>query len=165
MPSIRFANPTDLPRLVELYNQAILSHTATGDTVPFSIEQRQGWFDQHQRDRYPIYVSEDEGGVVSGYLSLSPYRDRPAMQRTAEISYYVDYAHHRQGIGTALMEHALADCPRLGRKVLIAIVLEWNSASIQLLERFGFERWGYLPDVAELSGRLCGHLYYGRKIV
>jgi L-amino acid N-acyltransferase YncA len=164
MGVIRFAELSDLPRLVEIYNQAIAAGNATGDTVPFTLHGRQPWFECHSQEAYPIYVFSENEGEVRGFLSLSAYRDRPAMRRTAEISYYVDYAHHYQGIGTALMDHALADCPRLGIHVLVAILLEWNQSSIKLLQKFGFEQWGYLPDVAEFSGRLCGHLYYGRKI-
>lgn len=48
--------------------------------------------------------------------------------------------------------------------MLVAILLEWNIPSIQLLEKFGFERWGFLPEVTEFPGGLCGYLYYGRKI-
>jgi L-amino acid N-acyltransferase YncA len=163
MNNIRFAALDDLPRLVEIYNQAIASHTATADTFPFTVEARRGWFDAHAPESYPIYVCEVDNQVV-GYLSISPYRDRPALARTAEVSYYVDYAWHGKGIGSGLMQHALADCARIGKHVLVAIVLEWNTGSIKLLEKFGFEKWGYLPHVAELDGSLCGHLYYGRRL-
>ena len=163
MDKARLATPADLPRLVEIYNQAIASGNATADTVPFTVETRRGWFETHATDAYPIYVCEADHQVV-GYLSVSPYRDRPALRRTAEVSYYVDYAWHGKGIGSAMMAHVLADCPRIDIHVLIAIVLEWNAGSIRLLEKFGFEKWGYLPEVAEFDGRLVGHLYYGRKL-
>ena len=164
MPIVRIADSADLARIVDIYNQAILSHNVTGDTEPFSVEGRLLWFDRHDRDSHPIYVCESDPGRIAGFLYMSPYRDRPAMRRTAEISYYVDYSSHHQGIGSALMEYVLADCHRISKKILIAIVLEWNAPSIHLLEKYGFERWGYLPEVADFSGRLCGHIYYGRKI-
>lgn len=164
MNLIRLAALDDLPRLVDLYNQAIASHTATADTIPFTVETRRPWFDLHVPDHHPIYVSADEAGAVSGYLSVSPYRSRPALDRTAEVSYYVDYAAHGQGIGSALLAHALADAARIEKKVFLAIVLEWNVASVRLLNKFGFERWGTLPEVAEFDGKVCGHLYYGRKV-
>lgn len=164
MSKIRPANEADLPRIVEIYNQAIASQNVTGDTVAVSVENRREWFNHHKGDQYPIYVCEDSSGEVTGFLSLSPYRGRPAMRRTAEISYYVDYAHHHEGIGSKLMEYAQKDCARIGKQVLLAIVLEWNEPSVKLLERFGFEKWGYLPEVADFSGRLCGHLYYGWKV-
>jgi L-amino acid N-acyltransferase len=164
MYSIRVAEVTDLPRLVEIYNQAIATHTVTGDTLPFSVRERRAWFDRHDPDAYPIYICGDEQGKILGFLSLSPYRDRPAMRRTAEISYYVDYAYHHQGIGSALLDSAISDCARIGCRVLLAIVLEWNEPSLKLLKKYGFQKWGYLPEVADFSGRLCGHLYYGLKL-
>jgi phosphinothricin acetyltransferase len=160
--NIRLATATDLPRLVGIYNQAIASHFATADTVPSTVETRRGWFDGHAPDNYPIYGCQDGNGLVVGYLSISPYRDCPALGRTAGVSYYVDYSQHGKGIGTALMQVALDQCTRIGRKVLLAIVLEWNTSSIKLLEKFGFEKWGYFPEVAEFDGRLCGQFYYGR---
>lgn len=163
MSSIRLATLADLPRIVEIYNQAIAAKNATADTVPFTVEQRRDWFQIHTPDEYPLYVYEEEGRVL-GWLSVSPYRGRPALARTAEVSYYVDYACQGRGIGSALMVHALADAPRLGKKIYLAILLEWNTASRRLLEKFGFERWGYLPDVAEFDGRLCGQFYYGRRV-
>ena len=164
MTAIRLAAPADLPRLVEIYNQAIAARNATADTVPFTVETRRPWFDLHVPDAYPIYVATDEGGAVTGYLSVSPYRSRPALDRTAEVSYYVDYAAHGRGIGSALLEHAIADASRIGKKVFLAILLEWNTSSVRLLEKFGFEKWGYLPEVAEFDGKVCGHLYYGRRV-
>jgi phosphinothricin acetyltransferase len=43
-------------------------------------------------------------------------------------------------------------------------VLEGNQASLNLLEKMGFEQWGYLPRVADFDGREVGHLYYGRHM-
>lgn len=164
MGQIRVASPTDLPRLVVIYNQAIASHKATADTTPFTVEGRTGWFTTHTPDDCPIYVYEDDDGLIVGYLSISPYRDRPALARTAEISYYVDYGQHSKGIGSALLEHAIQDACRTRKKVFIAIVLERNVPSVRLLEKFGFSRWGYLPNVAEFDDGLCGQFFYGRNI-
>jgi phosphinothricin acetyltransferase len=163
MASVRLATTTDLPWIVEIYNQAISAGNATADTIPLTVEQRQDWFQAHIPEAYPIYVYDREDNVL-GWLSVSPYRGRPALARTAEVSYYVHYGHHRGGIGSALLAHALADAPRLGKKVYIAILLEWNVASIRMLEKYGFEKWGYLPEVAEFDGRLCGQFYYGRRV-
>ena len=101
------------------------------------MEVRLDWFTAHSVDEYPIYVCGADDGQVLGWLSLSLYRGRPALARTAEVSYYVDYACHGKGIGSALMQVAITECPRLGKKVLVAILLEWNIPSIKLLEKFG----------------------------
>jgi phosphinothricin acetyltransferase len=161
---IRIAQLDDLPAIVEIYNQSIPSKQSTGDTQPLRVEDRVTWFAEHRPAEHPIFVAEVDGRVV-GWCSLSAYRPgRAALRFTAEISYYIDLTHHRQGIGTALIESALTACPALRIKHLIAIVLEVNQASLKLLEKMGFEKWGYLPRVADFDGKEVGHLYYGRHM-
>jgi L-amino acid N-acyltransferase YncA len=161
---IRFAQMDDLPALVDIYNQSIPSKKSTGDTQPLRVEDRLIWFGEHRQDAHPIFVAEVKG-QVAGWCSLSAYRPgRAALRFTAEISYYIAPTHHRRGIGRALVEHALAACPGLGIRHIFAIVLEGNQASLNLLEKMGFERWGYLPRVADFDGNEVGHLYYGRHL-
>jgi len=161
---IRFAQLEDLPAIVDIYNQAIPSKQSTGDTQPLRVEDRLTWFMKHHPDEHPLYVAEVEG-QVAGWCSLSPYRPgRAALRFTAEISYYIAPAYHRRGIGTALVEHTVAACPALGIRHLFAIVLEGNATSLKLLQKMGFEQWGYLPRVADFDGQEVGHLYYGRHV-
>jgi phosphinothricin acetyltransferase len=162
--SIRLAQSADLPAIVDIYNQAIPSRQSTGDMQPVRIEDRQTWFEEHLTAKYPIFVAEVQG-QMAGWCSLSAYRQgRAAFRFTAEISYYIASAYHRQGIGTALIEHALAACPALQIRHVFAIVLEGNAGSRRLLEKMGFEQWGYLPQVADFDGKEIGHLYYGRHL-
>ena len=49
-------------------------------------------------------------------------------------------------------------------RTLVAIVIEANSASIALLERFGFKKWGALPGVVEFGEKIYDHLYLGLRI-
>jgi phosphinothricin acetyltransferase len=161
---IRLAQIEDLPAIVDIYNQAIPSKQSTGDTQPLRVDDRVPWFEEHRPEKYPIFVAEVEGRVT-GWSSLSAYRPgRAAFRHTAEISYYIGSAYHRQGIATALIEHTLAACPPLQIRHLFAIVLENNEASLKLLEKMGFEKWGYLPRVADFDGKEVGHLYYGRHL-
>lgn len=163
---IRLAQIDDLPAIVDIYNQAIPSKQSTGDTQPVRVEDRLTWFREHRPDEHPIFVAEAEpDGQVAGWCSLSAYRPgRAALRFTAEISYYIALAYHRQGIATALVEHAIAFCPAIQIRHLFAIVLEGNQASLRLLEKMGFEQWGYLPRVADFDGKEVGHLYYGRHV-
>jgi phosphinothricin acetyltransferase len=161
---IRLARQNDLPAIVDIYNQAIQTKQSTGDLQPVQVQDRMAWFQAHPSEKYPIFVMEEEGQVVA-WCSISAYRQgRAALRFTAEISYYIDFAHHRRGIGSALVKHALAACPALQIRHLFAIVLENNLASLRLLEKMGFEKWGYLPQVADFDGKEVGHLYYGRHV-
>jgi len=162
-PRIRSARLDDLPAIVAIYNQAVAAE-ATADTEPLTVERRRDWLLRHDPARRPVLVGQI-GDEIVGWASLGEYREgRGAVRHTAEISYYVDYAYHRRGVGRALIEACLERCPKLQIKTLFAILLEDNAPSIRLLEKLGFERWGRLPAVADFSGREVGHLYYGRRV-
>ena len=62
--NIRIAEKQDLPRIVEIYNQAITSKQATADTQLFTVEQKKEWFNNHLPDKYPIFVAEEAGQVI-----------------------------------------------------------------------------------------------------
>ena len=162
--TIRLARQADLPQLTAIYNQAIQAGRCTCDTAPFAPGQRQGWFAACQEEDYPLFVYERCSQTV-GYAYLSPYREgRPALRTVAEISYYVDFQYHGQGIGGKLLRPAIEEARRLGYRNLLAILLECNPASIHLLEKHGFSLWGSLPQVAQLAQGWYSHLYYGRAL-
>ena len=155
---------TDLEAVNEIYNQAVRVKFSTAHTDPISMEERLDWYRKHDLDHFPVYVWE-ENGVVIGWISFSPYRKgRKALQSTTEISYYVHSAYHRRGIGSRLLEYSIAKAPEFNFKTLIAILLEPNTPSIALLEKYGFEKWGDMPDVADIDGAEYNHQYYGLRI-
>lgn len=162
--NIRIAQPTDLLRIVDIYNQAIHSKCSTADLSPLKVEDRKAWFAEHPPQKYPIFVAEIDGGVI-GWCSLSAYRPgRMALRFTAEISCYIDQAFQRRGIGKALLNHVMAACPKLEIKNVFGILLERNVASTRMMESLGFGRWGYFPRVADFDGEECGHLYFGKRV-
>ena len=162
--NIRFAHKRDLPNIVDIYNQAIRSHTATGDMDEFMPSERIEWFNQYTSNDYPLYVALIKEKIV-GYCCISPYRaGRRAMKKTAEISFYIDYKYHGKGVASALIEHALEDAKRIDKESYLAILLDINKPSIALLEKFGFKRWGYFPNIIDFDGVKSGHLVYGRSV-
>ena len=162
---IRLAIEDDLSSIDNIYNQAILTHKSTADVVPYNRQERLAWYKNHNPDQYPVFVTERDG-VVIGYLSFSAYRPRRyALRFAAEISYFVHVDFHRQGIGSALMEYGISVAPEYSIKYLIAILLGHNEASIGLLNKYGFERWGLMPGIADFYGQERDHLYYGLKLL
>lgn len=162
--SIRIAEISDLPSIVDIYNQAIRSRSATGDMNEFTVDERVGWFNKFDLDNYPIYIAQQNDKVL-GYATVSPYRaGRQAMSRIAELSFFVDYSFQRKGIGSALVKHTISDCKRLGKDSLLAFLLDINPESIFLLKKFNFEEWGRLPDVIDFGDFRCNHLIYGLNL-
>ena len=161
---VRIAQLADLPAIVSIYNQAVPTRRSTANTIPWTVESRTAWFKEHEPNHRPIYVGEMNDHVV-GWCSLSLYRPgRLALRFTAELSYYIDTSFQRQGIGSALISHALEACPSLEIKNIIAVLIDRNEASRKLLEKLGFQQWGYLPRVLDFDGEECGEFYYGKRV-
>lgn len=162
--NIRLAQHTDLIAINAIYNQAIDARYCTADLEHISLEERKQWFHMHPADKYPVYVGVMNGEVVA-WFSFSAWRSgRRALAMSAEVSYYIHYNHFRNGYANQLMNFALSKAPEFGLKNLFAILLEPNQASIKLLEKFDFELWGRLPDIANIDGEVCSQRIYGRKV-
>jgi phosphinothricin acetyltransferase len=157
---IKVAQIEDLPGIIEIYNQAIDARFQTAFTEHWAAKERTDWFGTHDAS-YPLLVYMIDG-KVAGWLSISPYRSgRAALKTCVEISYFVHNKHKGKGIGKALLAKGLETCRQLGYKTALAIIIEKNMPSIQLAEKFGFEKWGHLPGVVNFGGEVCAHLYYG----
>jgi phosphinothricin acetyltransferase len=160
---IRDAVETDLPEIVAIYNAAIPSRLATADLEPVSVESRLAWFEQHSPDSRPIWVMEVDL-AIAGWLSFQSFYGRPAYQPTAEISIYVAPAYRRCGLGRQLLSRAIHHSPALRLKTLLGFIFAHNQPSLQLFNSLGFQRWGYLPKVAELDSVEGDLVIVGKQI-
>jgi phosphinothricin acetyltransferase len=119
---IRRADLNDAAAIAEIYNEAIAATTATFDTEPKTVQDRQAWLASHD-DRHPVLVAERAGKVV-GWASLSSWSDRPAYADTAETSCYVAREYQGEGIGTALKVRLIEEARRVGMHTLLARIAE-----------------------------------------
>ena len=150
--NIRRAQPSDAAAIADIYNEAVLTTTATFDTEPKGEEERTQWLQSHD-DRHPILVAEVNGAVV-GWASLTQWSDRAAYADTAESSFYVHSTHRGRGIGRRLKQAIVDEARRLGYHTLIARITEGSAESLHLNESAGYVRVGTLKEVGRKFGRL-----------
>jgi L-amino acid N-acyltransferase len=161
MLTIRRATLADLRAITEIYNEAILTTSATFDTEPKSVADRQTWFYAHG-SRYPILVAVLDGRVT-GWASLSKWSDRCAYADTAEISLYVSGPCQGQGLGKKLMAAIIQAGQAAGLHTIVARIATDNEASIHLCQAAGFESVGVMREVGRKFGRLLD-IYLMQKI-
>ena len=149
--NIRDATHQDLPAIVDIYNSTVATRMVTADTQSVSVGSREKWFAAHSPDHRPLWVAEDNG-VIAGWLSFSSFYGRPAYAATCEISVYLAVEQRRRGLGTDLVRRSIAYAPRIGVTTLLGFIFAHNEPSLQLFEKLGFQRWGFLPRVAVLDG-------------
>lgn len=140
-----------LEPITEIYNQAVLTTTATFDTEPISLEEQRLWFAEHDT-KFPIFVALKHGKVV-GWASLSKWSGRCAYSDTAEISIYIKDGFRGKGIGSKLLSRVLDEGRKGGVHTVLARIAEGSDASIRLHRKAGFEYVGVMKEVGKKFGK------------
>lgn len=161
MPIIRKATESDVPAIAEIYNEAILTTTATFDLEPKDVSSQRKWFKAHG-PRNPIFVAV-KNNKVTGWASLSEYSTRCAYADTVELSLYVKENFRNQGIGKKLMRAILDEGQKAGLHTVISRITGGNDVSVQLHREFGFKDVGVMKEVGTKFGKLLD-VYIMQKI-
>jgi L-amino acid N-acyltransferase len=150
---VRPATRADIPSILEIYNDAVLTTTATYDYEPRPLQHRIQWFEDHEKINFPVFVAEDDSGKIIGWSSLNKYHDRPGYRFTTENSIYVAAYARGNGVGKLLLEPLVASARELGLRAIIAVIDAQNEASVRLHTRFGFVEVGRFKSVGFKFGR------------
>ncbi len=151
---LRKTEERDLPALLAIYNHEVLTGTATLDLHEKTPEEWRNWYDLHSEGNHLALTAEKDGLPV-GYATLSGYREKEAYRTTVELSIYVDAAHRREGIATALMEEILRIAKeRSDVHTVVSVITSENTASIALHEKAGFAFCGTIREVGQKFGRM-----------
>ncbi|MBF2078802.1 MAG: N-acetyltransferase [Synechococcales cyanobacterium T60_A2020_003] len=160
---IRDAGKDDLASIVDIYNSTVHSRMVTADLQPIAVEDRLSWFHSHKPHQRPLWVAESDGRVA-GWLSMHSFYGRPAYHITAELSIYISPDYRHCGIGSQLLQAAIEKSPSFGLVNLVGFIFAHNTPSLGLFKKFGFQQWGYLPEVAEFEGVLRDLVIVGLKL-
>lgn len=151
---IRLATASDLPAIMEIYNEQVLHGVATFDTEPVDTPAKQSaWLAKHPPERYPVLVAEEDERVI-GWASLSRWSERCAYDRSAEVSEYVHKDHRGRGVGSELLRELIARARVIGLGVLLARITGESAASLRMHADHGFTRVGTMRRVGQKFGRI-----------
>lgn len=103
-------------------------------------------------------------GEILAWGSLSDYHPREGYRITAEISVYVTPGARGKGLGGRLVKFTLESAPKFGVKNVVALIFSSNAASLNLFAKFGFTRWGELPEVCYMGGKIESLTILGKKL-
>jgi L-amino acid N-acyltransferase len=145
---IRPARPGDAAAIAALWNAMIrdtlFTFTTLEKTVPgiaALIAEREGAF----------WVADLHG--AQGFVTFGPFRAGPGYAATVEHTVILGPGVRGQGAGRALMSQALAGAAVQGRHVMVAGISSANPGAQTFHARMGFERTGYMPQVARKGGQ------------
>ncbi len=156
---VRPATRSDVPAILDIYNEAVIHTTASYDYEPSSLEARMAWFEAHASAGYPVYVAEDGAQGVVGWSALSEFRTRIGYRFTVEDSVYIAPSCRGRGLGRQLLAPLIEQARLSGYRAIIAVIDAENIPSIRLHAGFGFERVAHLKQVGYKFGRWLDVVY------
>lgn len=154
---LRLATQDDLPAINDIYNYFVVHSTCTYQTDPEPMESRARWFANHG-GVHPVTVAE-LGDEVVGWGSLSRFHTREAYRRTVEDSVYIHHAHHRRGIGRAILTDLIDRARAHGHHTIIGGIDTGQAGSLALHAALGFREAAHLREVGNKFDRWLDVVY------
>ena len=159
--------PGDVPALTRLADsRAVWRNLRDAFPNPYSKKDARTWIRAVTRQfpcQHFAIIVEEGPAVLAGGIGVIPGSDVHA--GTAEIGYWLGEAYWGRGIMTAALsaftEFAWAEF-RLRR--LYAHVLEWNPASMRVLEKCDYVAEGRLRKSAWKDGAVADEILYARVV-
>ncbi len=150
----RRAGDGDLPRITDIYNRYIVDSHVSFDTDPWSLDQRQDWWQTYESGDGPwqVWVAETDGRVIGASWS-SRFRPRPAYDSSVETTIVFDPEATGAGLGTRLYRALLDDLDARGVHRQYAIVALPNDASVALHHKLGYQTQAVQDEVGFKMGR------------
>ncbi|WP_134025055.1 GNAT family N-acetyltransferase [Lysinibacillus sp. YR326] len=142
---IRLMEEQDLPGVLDIYNDIILTSKAVYRYETQLLEEKRQWFKEQQTLGNPLLVF-DENGIVAGFATYSQFRPYPGYKHTMEHSVYVHKDHYQKGIASQLMQELIRIAKEQGVKTLVAGIDGENIGSIKVHEKLGFKYVGTIKN-------------------
>jgi L-amino acid N-acyltransferase YncA len=150
-PTIRLAERTDVPGILEIYSPFILE---TAVTFEESVPDEESFWKRIQEimTELPFLVCEIDGRIA-GYAYASAYRSRASYRWAKEVSVYVHPDFHRKRVAQALYTSLNEMVRYQGIADLLAIITMPNESSVAFHEQFGYRKCGEFSKVGYKLGQ------------
>lgn len=148
---VRRATESDAEDIRAIYNREVLETTVTFDLVPRTLDEQRNYIAQRS-GALCVVVAEDDG-VITGFGSLSFYRDRPAYRTSVENSIYTHRDYRGQGVADLIMASLVERATASGFHAVFARIADAQEASLALHTKYGFRLVGIEREVGRKFGR------------
>ena len=155
---LRDATRSDLPAILEIYNEIIRNSTAVYSEVELTEVQGVNWFETKRGAGFPFVVACELGEIV-GFGTFGDFRAWPCYQSSVEHSVHVRTDRRGRGIGRTVVLELLGRARAMQKHVMIAGIDADNLISINLHQSLGFRVAGHFHEVGFKFGRWLDLLF------
>ncbi len=150
--AVREANASDVEAITAIYNFEVAHGHNHYESEPQKIADRLAWLESLQKRGLPVLVA-DSGHEIVGFAALTPFHPLSGYRFTVSGSIYVKAGQRGAGVGRALAAKLFERAVEQKFHCILAGVNSENTASIRLLESFGFKQVGYFKGIGFKNGR------------
>lgn len=143
--TIRPANISDMPLVLEIVNYEILNTTAIWDYDIRSLKQQEAIFVEKQEKDFPFIVALKDDKIV-GFGTYGTFRFKIGYRFTVEHSVYVHKDFHGNGIGSLLLKELIEIAKNQKLHTMIGVIDSENKGSIAFHQKLGFEIVGNIKQ-------------------
>jgi len=145
MATVRLAAEEDIPRILELYRQLVLTTSQVELGKSPSLDDYQRVFAEICTfPRHEFLIAEDEGEVVGTMvLLIVPNLSHSALPWALVENIVVDKKYRRQGIGKLLMNYAIARAKEAGCWRIVLSSDKRHEEAYKFYRSLGFEASAY----------------------
>lgn len=159
---IQKAQPRDAEAISQLYarswREAYIDIVPTEDLSQLSDSHWTETFQKQFAAGETIGLLAYSGGMLAGAAVLSPSRDERKPDAGEIMSFYIDPAFHRQGVGTRLMKEALRQLREQGYPEAFLWVVTGNERAMAF-----YRSCGFAPDGDVLHAEFAGKPYLDHR--
>src|ERR1035437_5867456 len=117
---IIYCNKEYAEQILNIFNDAIINSTALYDYNPRTIEDMNKWFENKEKNNFPVIGLIDEGDNLLGFGSYGIFRAWPAYKYTVEHSLYIQKNQRGKGLGKILLAEIIKNAMRQDYHCLVA---------------------------------------------
>ncbi|WP_245975876.1 GNAT family N-acetyltransferase [Amycolatopsis palatopharyngis] len=163
--SLRDAVTDDLPAIRSIYAHYVETSTATFELTAPDAAEWERRFAAVTGAGLPFLAAEFDGTLI-GYAYCTPWKTRPAYNRTVEDSIYLAPTAAGKGAGGRLLDALLERCAAVGIREVLAVVADTgDAASLELHRCRGFTEAGRLTGVGFKHDRWLDTVLLQRSLV
>ena len=162
--NIRNATANDVQPLTDIYNYYVENTHATFDLNPVTVESRLEWLQHYNKTPIRRLLVGEADGKVIGYACASEFRARPAYDKSAETTIYLDHKQQGKGYGRLLYTRLLGELERTDLHRCYGIITLPNPGSVALHTAVGFREIGTLNEVGFKFEKYWDTLWMERQL-
>ena len=165
---LRSPLPTEAAAMLD-YLKTVFGETHYMSNYPeeftLPLEKEESFLQGNNESPNNTMLTLFDGGLVAANAGLYPVGDRIKMRHRAGIGIAVRKEYWGMGLGTLLMEKALALAAELGYQQAELGVYADNPRAIHIYEKLGFERIGQIPNAFRLKdGTLIDEILMAKRL-